>query len=547
MIRAPTGLEQGLGGPELRRTPDVISNEKSATTYEHGLQKAQSLLIERRFADAATASADLASAFPDAVEPLLLLGKAHQHTGRFDDMLRASQDAIAKAPRHVGARLQFVQACIFNGQHDIAVDELSRLESSAGKDHNLLQQIGEFYAHAGRHADACRCYSTAVSLAPEDARALYNLASAQIAVGQLDDAERNFGKVVERNPHDYDAWQNRSTLRRQTASDNHIAALSDLLEGGVKHPSGEVQLCYALAKEYEDLGEFETSFHFLKRGADCRRRLLSYRVDNDIAVMRRLRDLFDEDFARRTSPASERRGPVFVMGLPRSGTTLVDRILSSHSAIESVGEVNDFALSLTRLGGTTDKQQLLDASVSLDMEHLGDVYVQSLRNYGCKSALFVDKTPANYLYLGLIAKALPAAVVFHVQRHPVDSCFAMYRTLFRMGYPFSYDLDDIARYYIAYHKLMQHWRRVFGDSFMDVSYEALVDDQETVSRKLIAYCGLDWEEQCLHFEKNSAPVATASAAQVRKPIYRDSLARWRRYQKQLEPLTRTLADAGIDV
>ncbi len=517
------------------------------STYARSLDKARRLVSRRQLAEAASTCVELASEYPGSVEPLLLLGKAHQQGGRFDDMLRASQDAIARAPRHVGARLLFAEACIFNGQHDIAVDELSRLESFAGKDHNLLQQIGEFYVHAGRHADACRCYSTAVTLAPDDTRALYNLASAQIAVGQLGDAEQNFGKVVERNPHDYDAWQNRSTLRRQTASDNHIAALSNLLEGGVKLPSGEVQLCYALAKEYEDLGEFETSFHFLKRGADCRRRLLAYRVDNDVAVMRRLTELFDQDFAWRTPPASERRGPVFVTGLPRSGTTLVDRILSSHSAIDSVGEVNDFALSLIRLGGTTNKQRLLDASVSLDMEQLGDIYVQSVRTYGCNATLFVDKTPANYLYLGLIAKALPAAVVFHVQRHPVDSCFAMYRTLFRMGYPFSYDLDDLARYYIAYHTLMQHWRRVFPGTFMDVSYEALVDNQEKVSRALIKHCGLDWEEQCLHFEKNSAPVATASAAQVRQPIYRDSLARWRRYERQLEPLIRTLANAGIDV
>ena len=453
----------------------------------------------------------------------------------------------ASAETHYRNRLEQIRSLLFNGRPDLAREELGRLEAAADRDHHLLQHIGELYGHVGRHADAWRCYERAVAAAPGDPRARYNRAAAAIAVGRLEEAEQDLTAVIARNPHDYDAWQNRSNLRRQTPQDNHITALSGLLENGVRHPSGEVQLCYALAKEYEDLGEYDTSFHFLKRGADCRRRMLAYDVEHDLAVLQRLTELFDRDYAARVRGGQERRGPLFVMGLPRSGTTLVDRILGSHSAIESLGEINDFALSLTRLAGATDKQGLLDASVTLDMDALGDAYVQSARRYGSCSELFIDKTPANYLYLGLIAKALPAAVVIHVHRHPVDSCFAMYRTLFRMGYPFSYDLDDLARYYIAYHRLMQHWRETFPGLFLDVAYEELVEEQEPVSRRLVAHCGLDWEEECLRFENNGAPVATASAAQVRQPIYRDALARWRRYERQLEPLIGRLADAGIEI
>ncbi len=443
------------------------------------------------------------------------------------------------------ARLQFAKACLFNGRPDAAAEELGRLEPAAGSDPVLLQQVGECYAHVGRQANACRCYERAVTAAPDDTRARYNLAAAQVALGRLDDAEQNFTRVIEQDPHDYDAWQNRSNLRRQTPEDNHVAPLRKLLEGGVRDPAGEVQLCYALAKEYEDLGEYETSFGFLKRGADARRRLLSYRVEHDLEILGQLQVRFDAGFAARVRAGRERHGPLFVMGLPRSGTTLVDRILGSHSRVESLGEINDFALALTRLAGTAGKQDLLNASLALDMDALGNAYVQSTRRYGSRAELLVDKTPANYLYIGLIAKALPAAAVVHVHRHPVDSCFAMYRTLFRMGYPFSYDLDDIARYYIGWHRLMQHWRRTFPGTFVDVSYEELVERQEPVSRSLVAHCGLEWEESCLHFERNSAPVATASAAQVRQPIYRDSLARWRRYERQLEPLIGRLADAGI--
>jgi hypothetical protein len=158
---------------------------------------------------------------------------------------------------------------------------------------------------------------------------------------------------------------------------------------------------------------------------------------------------------------------------------------------------------------------------------------------------FVDKTPVNFLYIGLIAKALPGASIIHVRRHPVDACLSMYRALFGTGYPFSYDLDDLTEYYIAYDTLMRHWQAVFPEFILDVSYEDMVENQEAVSKRVIAHCGLDWEPSCLDFETNSAPVATASAAQVRKPIYRDALARWRRFENQLSPLIERLRDAGI--
>jgi hypothetical protein len=305
-----------------------------------------------------------------------------------------------------------------------------------------------------------------------------------------------------------------------------------------------VPLCYALAKEYEDLGEYDTSFAMLERGASSRRRRMRYEVANDVEIMRRIAASFDAAAARRPAAAAK-PGPIFVLGLPRSGTTLVDRIVSSHSAVESMGEINDFALALTRLGRVSGKFELLDASVGIDPAALGNTYLESVGNYGRVTPYFIDKTPSNFLYIGLLRRALPAAPLLHVSRHPVDSCLAMYRTLFRMGYPFTYDLEDLASYYIAYHRLMEHRRSLFPGSITEIHYEALVDDQEVVSRAIVDACGLDWEDTCLEFDRNKAPFATASAAQVRRPIYRDALARWRRFEKHLAPLVRRLDEAGI--
>jgi hypothetical protein len=206
--------------------------------------------------------------------------------------------------------------------------------------------------------------------------------------------------------------------------------------------------------------------------------------------MKRVAEHFDRSYAENMKAAPERRGPIFIMGLPRSGTTLVDRIVSSHSDVESMGEITDFAMTMTRLCWSLDKRQLIEASARIDPDRLGQAYFRSVAGYGSKVPYFIDKTPINFLYVGLIAKALPGASMIHVRRHPVDNCLSMYRTLFRTGYPFSYDLDDLAEYYIAYDRLMKHPQTAFPGAVLDVSYEELVEDQERVSMEIIGHCGL---------------------------------------------------------
>jgi hypothetical protein len=355
-------------------------------------------------------------------------------------------------------------------------------------------------------------------------------------------------EVIHIDPHDYDAYRNRATLRRQSPERNHVTQIERILDAGVRRPAGEVQLCYALAKEYEDLGDDRRAFAYLARGAARRRSLLGYRVEHDLEVMARVREVFTRERLASGDSGYDVRGPLFVMGLPRSGTTLVDRILSSHSQVTSLGEINDFAWSLTHvIGRPASKRHLVDHAADIDFARLGRRYVEATRNYGYTAPWLIDKTPLNYLYIGLIRLALPNARIVHVTRNPMDSCYGMFRSLFRAGYPFSYDFDDLARYYVGYRRLMDHWRAVVPDSFLELRYEDLVDSQEAVSRRLVEYCGLAWEPACMAFHENAAPVATASAAQVRRPVYRDALQRWRRYERELEPLAAKLAAAGIEL
>lgn len=505
------------------------------------------LLSQRRADEAISACQALLQAHPNSIDPLLLMGKARQLQGRFDDMLELVEFALKRAPNVPSVQLQYAGACQFCGYHDRAVAELAKVEQAATNDAALLQYVAELYVHAGKHLDADRCYARAVELDGDNPAYLFNLATSRIAKGHLDEAEALFSKVIELDPKHYDAWHNRTTLRKRTADDNHIDDLQQALNKLSGDDPGEVPLCYALAREYEDLGEDELSFSYLKRGADSRRQRMNYDVGSEVAVMKRISQSFDASWAGKGHTSDKSPRAIFVTGMPRSGTTLVDRILSSHSEVVSLGEISDLAMAVTRVGRTTDKQRSLDIAASIDTDALGADYVRAVSTYGFDVPNFIDKTPTNFLYAGLIAKSLPNAAIVHLQRHPVDTCLAMYRTLFKTGYPFSYDLDDLAECYIAYDALMTHWSNVFPGRIIDVSYEALVEDQESVSRDFVARCGLDWEAQCLSFDKNAAPVSTASAAQVRQPVYRDALARWRRFEAQLQPLVDKLDAAGIQI
>jgi len=461
-------------------------------------------------------------------------------------MLASAELAAEAEPHILIARLRLFECLLYCGRVDKVRDGLGDLEQHAADHHPLWCRIAEFHTHCADHEAALRCYQRAVALQPDNPEYLYALSAAEIATGDLEAAESHLTDVIRLNPHDYDAYRNRATLKKQTRDDNHIREIEALLATGTKTPVGEVQLCYALAKEYEDLGDDEQSFTWLQRGAEKRRSLLDYRVEGDVAALARLRRVFNSELMNSGAKGCDDVGPVFVMGLPRSGTTLVDRILSSHPDVASLGEINDFAYALMHtIGNRADKLELIDLSTQIDFAKLGRRYVDSIRRYGRQEKFLIDKTPLNYLYIGLIKLALPNARIVHIERNPMDSCYGMYRSLFRAGYPFSYDLADLGKYYLAYRQLMAHWHDVVPGGIHSVRYEELVDDQESVSREIVSYCGLEWAPACLEFHKNESAISTASSAQVRRPVYRDALQRWRRYEEQLKPLAEDLRREGV--
>ena len=475
----------------------------------------------------------------------LALSRAWQRLGDFDLMLAAARLASALEPVHAGARLRVAECLIYCVRPDLAVAELAALEQGAD-DPDLLQEIAQLYLHCARHVDAARCHERAAQLRPGVGHYLFNLASSCVALGDHQRAEALFDQVIELDGLDAGARLNRSMLRSATLEKNGIADMQALLARLSANDRSQVPLCYALAKEYEDVGDSERSFALVERGARARRAMLAYRVDNDVTAIAAIAATFDASRMAGAPAPQAQEASTFVIGLPRSGTTLVERILASHSEVGSLGEVNHFAFAVMKLaGGPGNKLNLIERSAGISFEELGALYRDAITSL-CAKRRVINKLPENYLYLGLIRMALPGARILHLRRHPLDSCYAMYKTLFRMGYPFSYSLEDLGRYYLAYHKLMEHWRTVMPGAFLDIDYEELVHSQEATSRRMIDFCGLSWEDACLDFHRNASPSATASAAQVRRPVYQSSVQRWRAYAKQLLPLTTYLTAHGID-
>lgn len=433
---------------------------------------------------------------------------------------------------------------------EATVATLSARDMKTGYECSTLALL---YTELGRRTDAVGLYEQAARLNPDEPRHYYNLACLQRSLGDIEAAERNFDRTLELDPGDFEALKIRSELRTQTADSNHVDELEGLLHAGLTDPRGKTQVFYALARELEDLGDYERSFRYLKQGADSRRSYMRYDVQRDVDTMASIRDVFSADLLSQAHGGHGSDEPIFVIGMPRTGTTLVERMLSSHSDVFSAGELTNFAVEMMRLARQAagnrqvDRDELVHLTAGLDFAQLGKAYIDSTRPFTGHTRKFIDKLPLNFLYVGLIRLALPNAKIVNLVRHPLDTCYAIYKQLFVDAYPFSYDLVELARYYIAYEELMQHWDTVLPGVIHKVTYESLVADFETEARRLVDYCGLDWQSQCLTFYENPEASLTASTVQVRKPVYSSSVGKWRHFREQLEPLTKILRDAGIVV
>lgn len=422
----------------------------------------------------------------------------------------------------------------------------------AGDNPELLTKISAIYHYCDEFEQYLKVTEKVACLCPNSISALANYADALKFVGEYSAADKAIEKVLSIAPNDAKAHYNRSQLRRVSTDDNHIKRMEDVLTRTTDWRD-QMMLAFALGKECEDLHQYESSFAYTQQGNQLRKQHSSYDVTSDINTLDQIRATYHQKSLRAMSAGYQSDEPIFVLGLPRTGTTLVERILGSHTDIFDAGELRNFSAEMVKQitknnqGEALSKTEMVEKSLTIDWHELGEQYINSTRPRTGHTAKFVDKMPLNYLYLGLIKQALPKAKIIILQRNPMDACYAMYKALFGHAYPFTYSLEDLGHYYVAWKALMDHWIATFGGQLFVLNYEDLVNNTEQKVRELIEYCELPWQPGCLNFHEKSSGVSTASASQVRQPIYKSSIGKWANYQEQLTPLSNILVNAGIEL
>jgi Flp pilus assembly protein TadD len=491
---------------------------------------------------------------PDHADAHFLLGMVAVAARRYAEACTAIERALTYDAARPDYHAQHARCLALLKRDDEARAAAERAEVLAPRDALTLDTLGVVWSRLSDHDRAVTAFERAVAQMPSNSEFHYNLAASLRILGRFDEAERELETVVRLAPRFYRAHSALADLRKQTAAHNHIARLEALLDGVGDDVDGELHVRHALAKELEDLGEYARAFAHLTAGKARKRRTLGYSVADDEALFATLERVFDAQRCAAPPVGCPSREPIFVVGLPRSGTTLVERILSAHSEVQSAGELQNFGVALKRAAATPSNRvldpQTIERGARCDLAAVGQRYIDSTRPLTGKTPRFVDKLPLNFFYIGFIHFALPNAKIVCLRRQPLDSCLSLYRQLFAVTfsyYNFTYDLADIGRYYVLFDRLLAHWQHLLPGKILEVSYESLVAEQEPTTRALLDFCGLPWEAQCLDFHTNAAPVATASSVQVREPLYGSAVGRWRRYAAQLEPLRAQLRAAGISL
>jgi hypothetical protein len=517
---------------------------------DNRIRVAQSLLRQGKVGEAEKIAREIGQTNPGLPASLLAI-EVEEAKPDLPKALETVEAALARNGESALLLLKRAQLLLNLRRRSEAFGVADRAAELAGPDPPLLLSAALIYHQMNRPGRALPLLYRALERAPDDPTLLYLAGLSHHYLNETARAGPLLERVLAIAPGNGYAAYLRSQLRTWTREDNHVAELRAALARPRLRDLDAIQTSFALAKELEDMGDHVPSFEVLLQANRLKRRTLNYDVRNDVQAMQSVMSHYSREAMDTISGGDATPGPIFVVGMPRTGTTLVERILSSHTRVTSVGEAVDFPLEMAASArkaharsGATDPD-LVRASLSMDFAELGRNYRAAVGQLAEPRAHAIDKQPLNFRYCGIMHKALPRATVIHLTRDPMDTCYAVFKTLFVDAYHFAYQLDELAEYYIGYRRMMNHWHAVMPGIIVDVDYEELVSDPETQCRRLLERCGLEWQDEVLDFHRSVRASTTASAAQVRQPFYRSSVQKWRNYARQLQPVLRRLADAGL--
>ncbi|MFT7286943.1 MAG: tetratricopeptide (TPR) repeat protein [Halieaceae bacterium] len=487
---------------------------------------------------------------PELPEGHFLVGLVASDSGDMKTAIQAFGSVTRLQAQHGAAWAQLARLFMRMGHINRADEALARAVQNADGNPMVEDAIATVYTQLGDAPEAARWLESAVGKQPRNIGFLLNRANNQMFLGDFDAARASIESALSVNPDNANAHWLLSGLER--ANDrSHVAVLENLLKAPERAAKDEAYLAYGLGKELEDLQDWPAAFAAFGRGATARRRTLSYDENAEKELFATLSGTLTPEWLAAQSPGFQTTAPIFIVGQPRTGTTLVERIITSHSRVYSAGELRQFDGALRRLlnfqGTKPQSAELVSGAAALDMARVGETYMKLSKPLRGDLPHFVDKLPANYRYLPLILAALPRAKIVHVRRNPMDSCFASFKQLFADAYPHSYEQTEMARHHGRYYRLMADWRERFGDRFHEIDYEAVAANPEPHARALIEFLEIPWEDACLEFYRQSGAVTTASVVQVREAAHTRSVGRWRRYETELAPLREELESMGIPI
>lgn len=466
-----------------------------------------------------------------------------------ESALALVEERLRSDPQDVQCLVQKAECLLALGERARALAAADEAAASAPAIAAILDSIGEFCAEAGDYRRALAVYDRAVAATPHEPNIRIKRAVIHRFLGNIDQSASDYRAALAKLPTSAKALKGLAELHRQTREQNSVAQMQAALAVAVAGSADAAILHFGLAKSYEDIGDHEANWRHLAAGNAIERARLQYDPRTDRAVMEDMMRAFPEVEPVRPGIAGER--PIFIVGVPRTGSTLVDRILGNHSQVHSAGELTAMPESIAVLmqrgpGPNSPESRSPPARMAaLDGAALAQIYLERMRTQRGEKPRFTDKQLTNFLYCGPILKAFPGASIVHLTRHPLAACYAIYRTRFNGTYPFAYQLDEIAEFYIGYRRLMAHWHRVLPGRILDIAYEEVVKAHEATTRRLLDHLGLPFEGACLEFHLNPAPAITTSSVQVRRPLYDSSIETWRHYATQLVPVRARLTEAGI--
>ncbi len=520
------------------------------TSENQSLAQARALAQQNRTAESLALLVELCNEHPNFSEAWYTRSFLEFREKHIEQAKSSIKKACDLAPENINYAFQQIQLYESINRPDVSFKLAQQLASKPLTDSNIMTKIARLLELNEDFNLALKLYQQLSEKEPNNANWLLKKASMYQFLGKIDRANSLCNQALAINHNHPDGHFLQSHLKKQTKDNNHISALQNLSKQFALSNADRAKVLFALAKEFEDCQDFEASFEARQTGADYFRQTFKYDLQSDLDFMKQIVLEFDKDFVQEKITTLDSKAPIFIVGLPRSGTTLLDRIITSHSEVKPAGELKQLnecvleGLQSLGISPNLSRTQMVTASKQIDFSQLGQKYLQTSCARAKGSPRFTDKFPQNSYYVGMILKAMPHAKVIIMQRHPVAVCYAVYKQMFSNdSYPYSYNLEEMAHYYNQHNKLLNHWQAIGDDAVKTVYYEDLVNDLETQAKSIISFLDLPWQPQCVDFHKNTQPTATASASQVREKLYTSSIDLWRNYEQQLQPLIKLIEDA----